>query len=217
MNKDRKTTPPFFSIIIATYNRSELLKRAIESLLTQTEEDWEAIIVDDESTDDTYTQILPYLLDNNKIKYLRKSHSGEVPTKNKGLHASRGKFISFLDSDDEYHPEHLKFRKRLLLKHPTVRFLHGGLEVIGSSYVPDRFDYSKMIHLNDCVVGGTFFIERHLFLLLNGFREMPIGADAGLFERAQEAQVEMMKTRIPTYIYHRDTQDSITNRGCMCL
>lgn len=212
MDNNRTIAPPFFSIIIATFNRAKLLKRAIDSLVAQTEVDWEAIIVDDESTDDTYTQILPYLLGNDKIKYLRKGHSGEVQSKNRGLHASSGKFISFLDSDDEYHPEHLKLRKRLLLQHPTVKFLHGGLEVIGSPYVPDRFDHSAKIHLKDCVVGGTFFIERDILLSLNGFSKILMGTDADLFERAKEAKIEMMKTNIPTYIYHHEIQDSLTNK-----
>src|SRR4030042_4459076 len=97
-----------FSIIITTYNRAQLLKRALNSLISQTEENWEAIIVDDESKDDTCLQILPYLKTSPRIQYFRKTHSGEAASKNEGIGSSRGKFISFLDSDDEYHPTHLE-------------------------------------------------------------------------------------------------------------
>ncbi len=203
---------PFFSVIIATYNRAELLKRALHSLLLQTESDWEAIIVDDGSTDDTHTQILSFLHREKKIRYLNVPHRGEVYAKNEGIYASKGEFITFLDSDDEYHPRHLKHRKELLLDNPHVKFLHGGLEVIGTWYVPDRFDYSKKIHLKDCVAGGTFCIERNTLLALKGFSEIPMGADDDLYNRAKHAHVEMMLTNMPTYIYHHENHDSLTNK-----
>jgi glycosyltransferase involved in cell wall biosynthesis len=57
----KTVSQPFFSIIITTYNRAHLISRALDSLVSQTEKDWEAIIVDDESTDDTYSLVLPYL------------------------------------------------------------------------------------------------------------------------------------------------------------
>lgn len=202
---------PFFSIIIATYNRADLLQRALHSLVAQTEEDWEALVIDDGSTDDTYMKILPFLSKYNKIKYQKTANRGEALSKNEGLFASKGKFISFLDSDDEYRPHHLQSRKELLLKNPNVNFLYGGLEIIGNHYVPDRFDRSRKIHLNDCKIGGTFFIERNILLSLNGLHNIPLGADADLFDRAKAAQIELMHTDIPTYIYHRELTDSITN------
>jgi len=206
-----QSPPPFFSVIIATHNRAELLKRAVRSLIAQTEEDWEAIIVDDGSTDDTYSQILPYLSDYPKIGYLKKVHSGEALTKNEGIYATKGKYITFLDSDDEYKPDHLQSRKSILLNNPSVQLLHGGLKIIGNQYVPDRFDNTKKIHLKDCVAGGSFFIERNTFNSLNGFNDIHIGTDADLFERASNAKTAIMKTDIPTYIYHHENQDSLTN------
>ena len=59
--------PPFFSVIITTYNRANLLIKALDSLICQTENDWEAIIVDDESKDNTYLKVLPYLQSNRSI------------------------------------------------------------------------------------------------------------------------------------------------------
>ena len=202
---------PFFSIIITTYNRAQLIKRALDSLISQTEQDWEAFIVDDGSTDDTYSQILPYLNRYPKIRYLKKLHSGEAQSKNEGIYASTGKFISFLDSDDEYRQDHLELRKNILLENPTIQFFYGGMKVLGNQYVPDRFDNSKRIPITDCVAGGTFFIERNILLLLNGFNEISIGTDADLFERAKKSKIKMMETNIPSYIYHHETSDSLTN------
>jgi glycosyltransferase involved in cell wall biosynthesis len=202
---------PFFSIIITTYNRAEILKRALNSLLSQTEKDWEAIIIDDESNDDTYSQVLPYLKRNPAIRYYRNTHSGEAMSKNKGINLSAGKYVSFLDSDDEYKPSHLHTRKTILLQEPAVRFLYGGVYIIGNQYVPDRFDYNKRIHLSECAIGGTFFIERNTLIQLKGFRKIVIGTDADLFERALKSGISMKETKLPTYIYHHENEDSITN------
>lgn len=203
---------PFFSIIITTYNRAHLISRALNSLVAQTEKDWETFIVDDGSTDDTYSQILPFLKAYPQIKFLKKIHSGEVPSKNQGIQASNGKFISFLDSDDEYYPVHLETRRSILEKNPSVKFLYGGVKVIGNKLVPDKFDLSKKINIKNCVIGGTFFIERNVLISLKGFKEIYIGTDADLFERAKELGIKLMKTGLSTYIYHHENIDSITNK-----
>jgi glycosyltransferase involved in cell wall biosynthesis len=202
---------PYFSVIITTYNRLPLLIRAISSLIGQTEQDWEAIIVDDESTDDTHLRLLPYLRTYDKIRYFRKTHSGDPLSKNTGIWASRGKFITFLDSDDEYEPTHLQSRKNLLVYNPTTEFLYGGAKITGNPNVPDRFNPAVSIDLRNCSIGGTFFIERKVMFALNGFKNILLGADADLFERAQQSQVVMQEANLPTYIYHHETHDSITN------
>lgn len=211
-DKSIKTeTQPFFSIIITTYNRAGIIKKALDSLLSQTEKEWEAIIIDDESSDDTYARILPYLKEYGSFRYYRKAHSGEAMSKNKGIYLSTGKFVSFLDSDDEYNPSHLLSRKAILLHDPSIRFLYGGVHIIGNQYVPDRFDYNKKINLSECAIGGTFFIERKTLIQLKGFRKIVLGTDADLFERALKADIQMRETKLPTYIYHHENEDSITN------
>ena len=211
-NNGKSSPLPFFSIVVTTYNRELLLKRALESLVAQVEMDWEAVIVDDESTDNTYSQVLPYLNEHRNFKYLQMVHGGESRAKNEGILASKGRFVTFLDSDDEYHPEHLASRKEILLLNPEVSFLYGGVKIIGNMFVPDRTDRNRIISLYDCVIGGSFFIERNTLIEMKGFGDILLGPDADLFERAKEAGVKMMKTDQPTYIYHHDTVDSITNR-----
>ena len=202
---------PFFSVIITTFNRANLLVQALDSLICQTDNDWEAIIVDDESKDDTYLRVLPYIQSNSNIKYIRKIHGGEALSKNTGIAASAGKYVTFLDSDDEYDPSHLQSRKEILVQDPSIRFLYGGAKIIGNQYVPDRFDPDKIIHLSKCTIGGTFFIERDTLLKLKGFRKIILGTDSDLFDRALEAGISTTETNLPTYIYHRENEDSITN------
>ena len=206
-----KTFSPFFSVIITTYNRANLLKKALISLMEQTEKDWEAIIVDDGSTDDTASLTKAYLENDNRIKYIYQENGGYVMAKNTGIFLAKGKFITFLDSDDEYAPTHLEVRKEILMSNPAIEFLHGGVEVTGSQFVTDRFDFNNMIHLSECEIGGTFFIKREVALLFNGFKEMPLGTDGDFFERIKKSGINTMKIQIPTYVYHREDIDSITN------
>ena len=126
--------------------------------------------------------------------------------------ASQGNYITFLDSDDEYDTTHLETRKTILLKNPSIKFLYGGVRILGNQYVTDRFDFAKKINLNDCVIGGTFFIERNLLFSLKGFRKILLGTDAELFDRIKKAEVTMQETQLPTYIYHHENMDSITNQ-----
>lgn len=206
-----KQTIPFFSVILTTYNRSALLVRALDSLINQSENDWEAVIIDDGSTDDTVDRVAPFLKLGKKINYVRQKAQGATAAKNAGIHLSKGRYVTFLDSDDEYYPCHLQSRKIILEANPDAGFLYGGVKVTGSPYVPDRWDYGKMVHLNDCSVGGTFFIKRELCILLGGFADIPLGNDADFFDRINKAGVLKIKTNDRTYIYHRENSNSITN------
>lgn len=203
---------PFFSVVITTYNRVHLIKRAIKSLVLQTDKDWEAIIVDDESDDDTEFQVLPFTRIYANISFIRQTHAGEATAKNTGLWSAKGRYITFLDSDDEYAGNHLETRKAILLRDPSLKFLYGGAKIIGNQFVPDRFDADKQIDLKNCVIGGTFFIDRRLFISLKGFRNISLGTDADLFDRVKNSGVTMREISEPTYIYHHETEDSITNR-----
>ena len=201
-----------FSVIIPTYNRADLLVRALKSLIAQTYKDWEAIIVDDGSTDDTYSQIKFYLEPDSGIKYKRRRHVGEARSKNFGINTSSGKFITFLDSDDEYATSHLESRKDFLEQNPHIKFLYGGVKILGNQYVPDKNDPTVKINLNDCVIGGTFVIERDTLLALKGFTNIILGPDRDLFERARKKNITIAEVKVPTYIYHHENPDSITNK-----
>ncbi len=202
---------PYFSVIIPTYNRKETLVRAIDSLISQTEKNWEAIIVDDGSDDNTFSHISSYLEKDKRIKYIRQDNAGAALAKNKGIKSALGTFITFLDSDDEYCRSHLESRRNILRENPLLQFLYGGIKIIGSPFVPDRFDNQQKIHLDDCVIGGTFFIERNLLISCKGFKNILIGEDAELFDRLSNSSVVKLKTEEPTYVYRKDQSDSVTN------
>lgn len=96
---------PFFSIILPTYNRAHFLPKAIESVLKQTFEDWELIIVDDGSTDNTKEVVAKY--NDSRIRYFFQENQERSAARNNGIDQAQGEYICFLDSDDYYLPEKL--------------------------------------------------------------------------------------------------------------
>ena len=101
---------PIVSVIIPTYNREKLLMRAIQSVLNQTFKDFEIIVVDDSSRDNT-KEVVKSIKDK-RIKYIYKSRLPHNPasTRNEGIIKSKGKYIAFLDDDDEWFPEKLQLQ-----------------------------------------------------------------------------------------------------------
>jgi glycosyltransferase involved in cell wall biosynthesis len=101
---------PLVSIIIPSFNRAGMIRRAIDSALNQTYKNIEIILVDDASTDNTKEVIDGY--GNEKIRYLKLNENhGQCYARNRGMEISRGQYIGFLDSDDEWLP--LKLEKQL--------------------------------------------------------------------------------------------------------
>lgn len=200
---------PFFSVIIATYNRAELITRALDSLLAQKETNFEVILIDDGSMDNTREAVESYLKKLN-LTYFYQHNQGFIVAKNKGIHHATGKYLTFLDSDDEYASNHLKTRKEILEQHTGVDFLHGGVKVIGSEYVPDVCNPGQKIHLSKCSISGTFFVKRKAMLKIKGFEGTALTTDFDFMKRAIHLSLVVRKTNLPTYIYHREGS-SITN------
>lgn len=122
MTEKRRTV----SVIIPTYNRAHLLGRAIQSVLAQTYEDFEIIVVDDASTDVT-EQVVKSFADD-RINYIRhQKNKGGSSARNTGIKAAKGEFIAFLDSDDEWVPKKLeKEINRLQTLSNEVGVFYGG-------------------------------------------------------------------------------------------
>jgi glycosyltransferase involved in cell wall biosynthesis len=140
------------------------------------------------------------------------TNSGVSKARNRGIVDAVGQYITFLDSDDEYKSNHLSSRYDIL-KTREIDLLHGGLEIIGNSEVPDKNDMTKMIAIEDCIVGGTFFINSVVNNRLKLFDEnVAYSEDSFMYENFVNEKCIITKTDIKTYIYHRDVADSICNR-----
>ncbi len=113
---------PLVSIIIPTFNRSESLPRAVDSVLKQTFQDFELIVVDDGSTDKT-CQLLASFNDP-RIKYRFQPNRGVSSARNKGIRTSKGTFLSFLDSDDEWMRSKLEEQLESIEDNPDYKIVH---------------------------------------------------------------------------------------------
>jgi glycosyltransferase involved in cell wall biosynthesis len=197
------------SIVLTTYNRRKVLERAIDSLLRQKYENWQCIIEDDGSTDGTGSFLKNYLLTEPRLQYHSHPNVGPSQSRNRAYRHCVGEFITFLDSDDEYLPDHLQCRVEYMNHNPNIDFVQGGIVLVGSEedqYVPDARYPLKQIHVNECVVGGTFFMRRHV---LDKSGQWPEGfaEDFHLLKHVEQFY-QTEKVLFPTYIYHRDTADS---------
>lgn len=201
---------PKISVIMAVYNRTSLLSRSINSLIDQTFEDWELIAVDDGSTDNTLEILKEFESKNKKIKIYWHSNRKLPLTRNKGISESKGKFVTFLDSDDEIETDHLEKHYNFMINNPNIDLIHGSAKIIGDEFVRDKYDSNKFIHLSECVIGGTFFGKRKVFIELNGFKNIEYSEDSEFLERAEKF-FNIQKVNFKTYKYYRDTLNSITN------
>lgn len=119
---------PFFSVIIPTYNRKHIISNAINSILKQTCENWELVIVDDCSTDNSRELILGF--NDKRIKYYKlEQNLGNAGARNVGIKKSKGEYIVFLDSDDEMMPDCLGNFFNLIKNKPDTKFAFGDYQV----------------------------------------------------------------------------------------
>jgi glycosyltransferase involved in cell wall biosynthesis len=128
MSLERLT--PTVSIIIPTYNRAHVLSRAIQSVLAQTYQDFELIIVDDGSTDDTERLVKSF--NSEKIRYIRHiENKGPAAARNNGIQSAKGDYIAFQDSDDEWMPQKLEKQMRAFeTAPPEVGVVYTGSYII---------------------------------------------------------------------------------------
>jgi glycosyltransferase involved in cell wall biosynthesis len=205
----RFTNLPEISVILPAFNRAYLLQKAIESVFAQTFRDWELIIVDDGSSDNTFGVVNPYIEQHEAIRYLRHSNRKLNMTRNAGIQAAFGTWITFLDSDDSYAPLHLESRIEFMRKNPEIDLIAGGFSTEGDIFVRDCYDPANMINIRDCIVGPTLFGKRDVFLTLDGFKPLAYAGETELWARA-EYLFRLRKIEDPkTYIYTR-ADDSIT-------
>ncbi|MCK9573928.1 MAG: glycosyltransferase family 2 protein [Candidatus Omnitrophica bacterium] len=119
---------PFFSIIIPTYNRKQFLKIALDSVIAQTFDDYEIIVVDDGSTDETREMFegqAPWTqARGEKVKYIYQENKGPAAARNAGIKQAKGEFICLLDSDDRFREDKLKIAYEYIKKYPQYKIFH---------------------------------------------------------------------------------------------
>jgi glycosyltransferase involved in cell wall biosynthesis len=131
---------PLISVIIPCYNYGKFLKDCIGSLLAQTYSNWECIIVDDGSTDNSKEEAKELVAKDSRINYFLQSNSGPAAARNLGLSVAKGSLIQFLDADDLI--ENRKFEKQtaVLNRHPDCDIVYSGVQYFASANPSKLFD-----------------------------------------------------------------------------
>lgn len=149
---------PEVSIITASYNTAAFITETIESVLNQSFIDWEMIIIDDASSDNSDQIINSYTKIESRIIYLKRSNNGGAAVaRNDGIKIAKGRYIAFLDSDDLWQPNKLE-EQIIFMKKNNFAFSYCAYDIIDESgnylntyNVPEQTDYTSL--LKQCVIG----------------------------------------------------------------
>jgi glycosyltransferase involved in cell wall biosynthesis len=177
-----------FTVITPTYNRVDLIERTIKSILNQTFIDYEYIIIDDGSTDNTEELVKRYMK-YMSIRYIKKENTGSAHTRNVGVSYANGDYITFLDSDDEALPEWLETVAKEIQDDTGIVSV-GAMRVVGDKKSIIELPYEINVYGKKEKVKftcGSLFIKREIFLAVNGYDlSMPTGLQSELGYRILE-------------------------------
>lgn len=176
MTSKPETVTPLVSIVIPTFNHALFLKAAIDSICAQTYSRWQAIIVNNFSTDDTIDIVNGFKDD--RIRLINFHNEGVIAaSRNHGIQHATGEFVAFLDSDDLWYPEKLTASVSALQAGNDL-VCHGELWVEESTrprkilYGPrSRATYNKLLYRGNCISTSATMVRRSVLVALNGFSE----------------------------------------------
>ncbi|PQJ73321.1 glycosyltransferase family 2 protein, partial [Polaribacter butkevichii] len=213
---------PLVSIIIPTYNRAHLITETLDSIVAQTYTNWECIVVDDGSTDNTLAVLDEYLQKDNRFQYYKRpndSIKGANACRNYGFKVSKGEYINWFDSDDLMHREHLEKKVTCFIKNKKNDFV-----ICKSQNFDDKIDEkgwkSNMLMTGDLfenyISGKTTILmvspmwRKSLLLKYNLFDEtIKQNQDLELYSRIidKEQSIDFIDEVL---IYVRENNESIT-------
>ena len=167
---------PFVTVVIPTFNHAKLLRRALDSVVAQTFNNWEAIVINNFSTDETIEVVESYQDD--RIKLINFKNNGVIAaSRNQGIKNARGTYIAFLDSDDNWYSE--KLQKCVEYANQGAQFICHGEKWINSDfstreimYGPaNRANYLSLLFRGNCISTSATCIETALLRSVDGFDE----------------------------------------------
>lgn len=162
---------PFFSVVICTFNRADVVGGAVSSVLGQCFDDFELLVVDDGSADDTPSVLASF--DDPRMRVVRRANGGLSAARNTGIEAARGRFVIFLDDDDEALPEWLG--TLAAAAGPDTGFLSCTCRFV----TPDRRSvtvapgspHPLYPEIRGAFLAGTFAVERSILSTVGGYAE----------------------------------------------
>lgn len=170
---------PLVSVITPTYNRAYIIKNAIDSVMNQTYPNWELIVIDDGSTDNTKEVVESY--QDQRIRYYKQNNQGPAKARNRAGRLAKGKWIAYIDSDNELLPNYLDTMVKWLKDHPKAIFAfpraHRTLELYENGKLVKEIDGS-----NDTPTSLTIhdIFMKNLHVETNGFMHLKTIFDEGI-------------------------------------
>lgn len=158
------------SIITPTYNREVLVQRTIHSVLKQTYQNWELVVVDDGSTDKT-EEIMKSFLSDARIKYIKKENTGQAHSLNVGVSHATKEFIVFLDSDDEAYPNWLEEVACKIENDTALISVGANRKLLDGTILEEPVHDYNLFGKNYRVkfTCGSFFIRKSIFEAIGGY------------------------------------------------
>lgn len=204
------------SVVIPTYNRADLLEKAVASLQSQTYKNLEIIIVDDCSTDHTFEIVQK--MDDSRIIYIKhEKNKGGSESRNTGIQQGSGEYIAFLDSDDQWLPEKITLQLEVFRENPDAGVVYTGVKVVESErlireIVPEnRGDILRELIKFNCIdTTSSIMVKKELLTKIGGFdTAIPSCQDWDLYLRlAQITEFDYVK--IPLVLFNQHPGERIT-------
>lgn len=181
------------SVIIPTYNCAQYVIEAIESVLNQTYQNYEIIVFDDGSTDDTKSVIQPYI-ESGKIKYIYQENMGPGAARNRGIEIAEGDYVAFLDADDVWLPNFLEQSVNTLSQNIHAGFVYSGNYFVDENRkeIPNyirknvfkRGNVCLDLFCNHFIMTPSVLIKKECFKKTGSFDEnLMVGEDYDFFLR----------------------------------
>lgn len=178
MNKNVET--PFFTVVVPTYNQADYLGLALDSLLGQTFDNWEAVIVNDGSTDNTKEVMEKYSAMDKRFRCFHKENGGVATALNMGIKNAHGQWICWLSSDDLFELDKLEIHHNAIIESPKIKFFHSHwyilidetnqkiapglwLQIPPTAFQVTRFFWANYVHGNAIAIHKSVFDNVGLF------------------------------------------------------
>lgn len=207
---------PTVSVIIPAYNRVHLVGRSIRSVLNQTYQDFELIVVDDGSTDNTEEVVKEFQKQDRRVKYIKhEKNKGASAARNTGIKNSLGYFLSFLDSDDQWLRNKLECDVKILNDNKDCVICSTGHtfidektgKIVGKSIFNEQFVSQKIVLRGECIATNDFTAVKKVVLDIGGFDEkLPARQDWDFWIRITSVGlgVQVPINTVNKYVMHAD-------------
>ena len=202
------------SVVVPCYKQSHFLAENLQSVLDQTFEDWECIIVNDGSPDNTEEIAQEWCRKDHRFKYLKKENGGLPSARNAGIALSEGKYILPLDSDDKIHSRYLEKICKAFSENPEVKVVTSRIQLFGASNKELKLpDYSyKKILVRNCF-GHCSAFKKDSWKEVNGYDEnMKSFEDWEFWIRILDGNSKVFKIPELMFIYRKHFEGSMSNK-----